>query len=424
MQLIVTGGTGFIGGSLVKKLLEQGHGVRVIARSVPPKDKNLEGAVYHSCDLSVRRLPPSVLSGIDLVFHVAAKAGVAGTYSSYHSANYQATLNVLESCLASGVPRLVYTSTPSVTFSGKPIRAGTESLPYAKDKVSYYSLTKAMAEKAVVEAHDPGKFQTLAHEIAEATGTEQSAEGIAEGFLTIATEKMASAIKYISVQRGYDVTEYTLVCFGGAGGQHACRVADALGMETIFIHPLAGVLSAYGMGLAEVHAHRERAVELELTVDALKVLATVFAELETQCGTELAEQGINAADVTFHRSLHLRYAGTDTVLEVPLDNLDVIVRAFENTHRARFGFIDSGRGLVIEAALAEAIGATEKAMEEPIPRRAGAGPRAGRRKLCDPLRGRAWRCRGRVCRRCLPKDRDLPHPPPGPVADGNARPGR
>ncbi|MBT3636470.1 MAG: NAD-dependent epimerase/dehydratase family protein [Opitutae bacterium] len=163
MRVIVTGGTGFIGGSLVKKLLGQGHDVQVIARTVPPPDdKNLEGAVYHSCDLSARQIPPSILSGVDLIFHVAAKAGVAGTYSSYHSANYQATLNVLESCLSTGIPRLVYTSTPSVTFSGKPIRAGTESLPYAKDKVSYYSLTKAMAEKAVLEAHDPGKLQTLA----------------------------------------------------------------------------------------------------------------------------------------------------------------------------------------------------------------------------------------------------------------------
>ena len=163
MKIVITGGTGFIGNCLARNLLGQGHDIRVIARSVPPPDKkNPEGVTYHSCDLSVRRLPQEVLSGADLVFHVAAKAGVSGTYSSYHSANYQATLNLLESCLASGVRRLVYTSTPSVTFSGKPIRAGTESLPRVKDRISFYALTKAMAEKAVLKAHDPGKLETLA----------------------------------------------------------------------------------------------------------------------------------------------------------------------------------------------------------------------------------------------------------------------
>ncbi len=163
MKIVITGGTGFIGNCLARNLLGQGHDIRVIARSVPPPDKmNPEGVAYHSCDLSVRRLPQEVLSGADLVFHVAAKAGVSGTYSSYHSANYQATLNVLESCLANGVRRLVYTSTPSVTFSGKPIRAGTESLPRVKDRISFYALTKAMAEEAVLKAHDPRKLQTLA----------------------------------------------------------------------------------------------------------------------------------------------------------------------------------------------------------------------------------------------------------------------
>jgi 2-alkyl-3-oxoalkanoate reductase len=162
MQVIVTGGTGFIGGSLVRKLSKQGHHVRVIARSVPPSnEKKIKGVTYHSWDLSVGPIPAAVLSEVDLVFHVAAKAGVTGTYSSYHSANFQATLNVLKSCQANGVSRLVYTSTPSVAFSGKPIQAGTESLPYTKNRVSFYALTKAMAEKSVLDAHHPGKFQTL-----------------------------------------------------------------------------------------------------------------------------------------------------------------------------------------------------------------------------------------------------------------------
>ncbi|MBT3551765.1 MAG: 5-oxoprolinase [Rhodospirillaceae bacterium] len=207
------------------------------------------------------------------------------------------------------------------------------------------------------------KFAELAKEIAAATGTKQTAEAVAEGFLTIAVENMAGAIKRISVQRGYDVTEYTLVCFGGAGGQHACRVADALGMETIFIHPLAGVLSAYGMGLAEVHAHRERAVEIELTTSALRDLEPVLADLESQCRDELADQNIAADQTQIHRRLHIRYAGTDTALEVPFAPLDKVSGDFGAAHRSRFGFIDPGRSLVIEAAFVEAVGGAERASD-------------------------------------------------------------
>src|SRR5438132_9920589 len=108
------------------------------------------------------------------------------------------------------------------------------------------------------------KFAALAAEVAASTGVARSAEEVAEGFLRIAVENMANAIKHISVQRGYDVTDYTLCCFGGAAGQHACRVADALGMTRVFIHPLAGVLSAYGMGLAGVRALRQQTIETQL----------------------------------------------------------------------------------------------------------------------------------------------------------------
>ena len=209
-------------------------------------------------------------------------------------------------------------------------------------------------------------FAGLAAEISRASHTEQTKETVAEGFLTIAVENMANAIKRISVQRGYDVTEYTLVCFGGAGGQHACRVADALGMETIFIHPLAGVLSAYGMGLAEVHAHRERAVEAPLVTQSLDDLGPVFSDLEQQCRAELADQGIGPADITLYRRLHLRYAGTDTALEVPLGGLEAVAGAFEDAHRTRFGFTDPGRGLVVEAAFIEAVGATEQVADAEI----------------------------------------------------------
>ena len=134
------------------------------------------------------------------------------------------------------------------------------------------------------------QFQALAQEIATITGTVLSPEAVAEGFLMIAVDNMANAIKQISTQRGYDVTDYTLCCFGGAGGQHACRVADALGMKTVFIHPLAGVLSAYGMGLADVRVLKERAVEAPLNEALLAALQPVLAELETEGREELRRQ--------------------------------------------------------------------------------------------------------------------------------------
>src|SRR5450432_3945486 len=138
------------------------------------------------------------------------------------------------------------------------------------------------------------KFAALARELASATASTRSPEEVAEGFLKIAVDNMAHAIKHISVERGYDVTEYTLCCFGGAGGQHACAVADALGMTRVFIHPLAGVLSAYGMGLADVRAMRQKAVETHLSTASLAATEPVFAELGTLARDEVEAQGIGA----------------------------------------------------------------------------------------------------------------------------------
>src|SRR6185437_1350248 len=140
---------------------------------------------------------------------------------------------------------------------------------------------------------------------------------------------MANAIKKISVQRGYDVTRYVLATFGGAGGQHACAVADALAIETVLIHPLAGVLSAYGMGLADLTAMREQAVEAPLTDTLLPELATVAAALE-------ADGGADPARVTSVRRAHLRYAGTDTALPVPLGQAHDMIAAFEHAYRQQF----------------------------------------------------------------------------------------
>jgi 5-oxoprolinase (ATP-hydrolysing) len=204
------------------------------------------------------------------------------------------------------------------------------------------------------------KFAELSERIRTATGNARTPVEVAAGFLQIAVANMANAIKQISVQRGYDVTEYTLCCFGGAGGQHACLVADALGMKTVFIHPLAGVLSAYGMGLADMRVMRERAVEATLAPVALAGLDAALAELESEGRREMAEQGVDPARTTAMRKLHLRYEGTDTALVVDHGPLDAVVAGFEAAHRQRYGFVMAGKGLIVEAAAVEVVGATEK----------------------------------------------------------------
>ncbi len=205
----------------------------------------------------------------------------------------------------------------------------------------------APLDAAIVRA----KFADLAAEIG------RTAEDVAEGFLTVAVENMAAAIKRVSVQRGYDVTTYALACFGGAGGQHACRIADALGMDTIFVHALAGVLSAYGMGLAPVRAHREGAIAKPLSTETVKDLVASLAPLESACRAELISQGIADDAIEITAMLQVRYAGTDTTIEVAMGGADDIAAAFAKAHAERFGFVDATRGLEIEAILVDAIGA-------------------------------------------------------------------
>jgi len=176
-----------------------------------------------------------------------------------------------------------------------------------------------------------GKFAALAADIARVTGTPQTPEGVAEGYLRIAVANMANAIKFISVQRGHDVTEYTLACFGGAAGQHACLVADELGMKRVYIHPLAGVLSAYGMGLAQVRALREEAVEKPLDVHVMIDIEEKCVRLAEQCVQELAAQGVPVGDI--HKRVHLKYEGTDTSLAVPLASPEAMRAEFERLSR-------------------------------------------------------------------------------------------
>jgi 5-oxoprolinase (ATP-hydrolysing) len=191
------------------------------------------------------------------------------------------------------------------------------------------------------------KFAALATEIGDGRAPEQ----VAEGFLTIAVENMANAVKKISVQRGYDVTEYLLNAFGGAGGQHACLVADALGMEAVLIHPMSGLLSAYGIGLASVFASRQKAALLPLAEDSVPALRRLNDELLAEVFAELAVQGVPEEEVAWSPFLHIRYDGSDTTLPVNFATWSVEgARAdFEAAHRAQFGFIYEGRPLVVEA---------------------------------------------------------------------------
>jgi 5-oxoprolinase (ATP-hydrolysing) len=204
-----------------------------------------------------------------------------------------------------------------------------------------------------------GKFEALAREIQQATGQPQSAAAVAEGYIRIAVANMANAIKFISVQRGHDVTEYTLACFGGAGGQHACLVADELGMKRVYIHPLAGVLSAYGMGLAQVRALREEAVERRLDAQAITEIEEKAVKLGEQCVRELTEQG--AAFERLEKRLHLKYEGTDTSLAVPLGAVEAMRADFERLYRSRFSFLMPDRALVAEAVSVEGVGRSDAA---------------------------------------------------------------
>ncbi|QIG49819.1 5-oxoprolinase [Nordella sp. HKS 07] len=196
------------------------------------------------------------------------------------------------------------------------------------------------------------QFAALACDV----GTGMSAEQVADGFIRIAVENMAAAVKKISVQRGYDVTRYALQCFGGAGGQHACLVADALGIETVLVHPMSGVLSAYGMGLADIRAVRQRTLHAPFAQEGLAEAAVVLDGLAGEAIAEVLAQGVAEVDITVSRQAHLRYAGTDTALAVPFGPLTEMVAAFETAHRTRFGFIDETNEIAFDALFAEAIG--------------------------------------------------------------------
>ncbi|MFS0756975.1 hydantoinase B/oxoprolinase family protein [Noviherbaspirillum sp. 1P10PC] len=261
------------------------------------------------------------------------------------------------------------------------------------------------------------KFTALAEEIFQATGTRRTPEEVAEGYIEIAVGNMANAIKFISVQRGHDITDYTLTTFGGAGGQHACLTADALGMSHVFAHPMAGVLSAYGMGLADQAAMRERAMEISLEPAQMEAIATELSSLGRQTTEELLGQGVDEQRIRIVERVHLRYAGSDSVIVVGFGALEMMKAQFEDAYRKRYSFLMEGKGLVVEAVSVEAIGASDAATAAPeiLPQRASALEPAGNVRMfsCD-----AWH-QTRLYRREDMRPGDVVHGP-AIVAEKNA----
>lgn len=222
------------------------------------------------------------------------------------------------------------------------------------------------------------RFEALAAEIAAATGQPPlSIEALATGFLRIAIDNMALAIKEISVARGYDVTGYTLNCFGGAGGQHACGVADALGMTSVYLHPFAGVLSALGMGLADILALRQRQVDVPVT--DMQTLHNVAAALAGAARAEVAGQGVPDARIDTQTRVYLRAGAAETSLPVALTDPETMTAAFEAAHEAAYGFVPTTRVLTAEMVTVEAIG--RSGTEARLPDSGGGAARTGSARM-------------------------------------------
>lgn len=215
------------------------------------------------------------------------------------------------------------------------------------------------------------RFTALAQDIQQATGDRRTPEQVAEGFLRIAVENMANAIKEISVARGYDVSAYTLCCFGGAGGQHACLVADALGIDRVLLHPYAGVLSAFGIGLADVRRVREQTIERPLTRELEPDLNAALDELAGEVIADLRAQEVAESAICTVPRLHVRYQGSDTPLLVPAGDTAAVRAAFEAAHRQRYGFDSPDKTLIVETVQIEGIGSSDTPDSVPVAHLAG-----------------------------------------------------
>ncbi len=244
---------------------------------------------------------------------------------------------------------------PACYGKGGPLTITDANLLLGRIQPDFFPKVFGDGTQALDAAIVQEKFARLAADVTAARGRPCAAAELALGFTALAVDNMARAIRKISIERGHDVAGYTLACFGGAGGQHACAVADALGMERVYIHPLAGVLSAYGIGLARIRAVRTRTVERPLDDGAV---AEVFTALEDEARAAVKSQGVPAEGVT--RRAHIKYAGTDAALMVPFG--PDMARDFAMAHQAQFGFVMEGREVLCDMAEVEAAGPAEAPM--------------------------------------------------------------
>jgi 5-oxoprolinase (ATP-hydrolysing) len=205
-------------------------------------------------------------------------------------------------------------------------------------------------------------FQRIAQQISQSTGNSMSIEDIAQGFLTVAVEHMARAIKRVSVERGHNTNDYGLLTFGGAGGQHACLVADALGMTKVIVPPYAGLLSAMGIGLAEQRVIEEQSVEVPITL--ITDIDDAFEAVGTRAEKRLTEQGIAAKDQSHLKRARIKYHGTDTTLNVAYGSIQAMSEEFERAHQIQFGFIDQTTELVVASVEVEALSASAESTLE------------------------------------------------------------
>jgi 5-oxoprolinase (ATP-hydrolysing) len=326
----------------------------------------------------------SVLAGFDRV--IGFDMGGTSTDVSHYAGEYERVFDTQVAGVRLQAPMLaIYTVAAGggsiLHFDGSRYRVGPDSAGADPGPASYrrggpLTVTDANVMLGRIQpAHFPHvfgpdgdqpldplvvrrRFVELAAEIAVATGDDRTPEQVAEGFLQIAVANMANAVKKISVQKGHDVTEYALTTFGGAGGQHACAVADVLGITTVLVPPLAGVLSALGIGLADVVAMREQSVERPLEPGVMPPLQELAADLEDAARAELTDQDVPSDQIRVTHRAHLRYDGTDTALQVGLAEPAAMIAEFEAAYQRTYSFL-MDRPLVVEALSAEAVAPSE-----------------------------------------------------------------
>ncbi len=322
------------------------------------------------------------VAGFDRV--IGFDMGGTSTDVSHFAGDYERTFETEVAGVRLRVPMLRINTVAAgggsiVNFDGTrlavgPDSAGAQPGPLAYRKGGPLTVTDAnvmlgkLDPRYFPHVFGPGQDQPLDRDgvvaaftsLAAEMGGGKSAEEVAEGVIRIAVENMANAIKRISVARGYDVTGYAINCFGAAGGQHACLIADALGIETVLIHPLSGLLSAYGMGLAPVRVSREHSLEIELDESAMHAIAQMVEVLAQQAMQAVMGEGVALQAVRVASTLHLRYAGTDTAIPVRLSRIALMREAFEAAHMRQFGFVSPEKPIVVATLEVEAQGHESK----------------------------------------------------------------